>query len=57
MMPALTSANLLAWAMQAAVIVLVGALALSATAVRLPRVRLACFRALLVACLDRKSVV
>lgn len=51
MMPALTSANLLAWAMQAAVIVLVGALALSATAVRLPRVRLACFRALLVACL------
>jgi TonB family protein len=51
MMPALTAANLLAWSIQVAVIVLVGGATIHVARLPSPRVRLACFRALLIACL------
>jgi TonB family protein len=50
MMPALTAANLLAWSIQVAVIVLVGGATIHAARLQSPRGRLACFRALLIAC-------
>jgi len=50
MMPALTAANLLAWSIQVAVIVLVGGATIHVARLQSPRVRLACFRALLVGC-------
>jgi TonB family protein len=50
MMPALTTANLLAWSIQVAVIVFIGGAAVRAASLQSPRVRLACFRALLIAC-------
>jgi TonB family protein len=50
MMPALTAANLLAWSIQVTVIVLVGGATIHAARLQSPRVRLACFRALLVGC-------
>ena len=50
-MPALTVANLLAWSIQVAAIVLVGGITVRAVRLQSPRVRLACFRVLLVACL------
>jgi TonB family protein len=51
MIPALTIANFLAWSIQVAAIVLVGGGAIHLARLQPPRVRLACLRALLVACL------
>jgi TonB family protein len=51
MMPALTTANLLAWSIQVAVIVFIGGAAVHTARLQSPRVRLVCFRALLIACL------
>jgi TonB family protein len=51
MIPALTAANLLAWSIQVAVIVLVAGAAIHAARLQSPRVRLFCFRAVLLACL------
>jgi len=51
MIPALTIANFLAWSIQVAAIILVGGGAIRLARLQQPRARLACLRALLVACL------
>ncbi len=51
MIPAFTAANLFAWSIQVVVVVLVGGGAIRLAGLQSPRVRLACFRALLIACL------
>ncbi|MGE5358300.1 MAG: hypothetical protein ACM3NQ_04730, partial [Bacteroidales bacterium] len=51
MIPALTLANLVAYSLEVAAVVAVGGAALSALRVQQPAVRLACLRAILLACL------